>query len=132
MNKKFIVGTVIFMAVTIIAVKVYLIANSPSVFVDDHLERFHLHEDIERELNPNWNIDEQIVNKAFLVQKLAAMDIDRNIRISLLEDLEKRQKNSFLADRLRRAVLALRFNKPVDNYTKDELKTLLLESKRSM
>lgn len=45
---------------------------------------------------------------------------DKDLAIVTLEKLEETQKTTAIGDRLRRAVVALRFNKPVEELKKNE------------
>lgn len=135
MNKKYILVGVVFLAMAVVGIKTFLIANSPVIVPvpggpGSIPETAELYNYIRSDL-PLENGEEEIVKRALAIQELSRFE-DKDIAINVLEDLEKNQKEPFLADRLRRAILALRFNKPLDNYNQKELRKLLFESKRSM
>lgn len=128
MSKKYFIVFVVMLATIVVAVKTFFVVNPPSprsksVEVADPYA--YINAALPTEANA------EIVKRSLDIQNLAR-SLDRDQAIKKLEDLEKEQKNAFLADRLRRAVLALRFNQPLDNHTEAELMKLLLESKRSM
>lgn len=136
MSKKIFLGLVILMVVFVVASKItwLMTQSSPPAAATNN-------EMMEPELKKNYDLiqseipegpqESEIVKRALAIQEMALYH-DKDKAIVALEKLEEKQRIPFLADRLRRAVVALRFNKPVDQLTEDELTKLLLESNRSM
>ena len=75
------------------------------------------------------SIEFETILKAQAIEGITQFS-NRDEAIFMLEKLESKQSNSFLADRMRRAVVGLRFNQPLQKQDEASLKKLLLEKNK--
>ncbi|MBC7458659.1 MAG: hypothetical protein H7235_10290 [Bdellovibrionaceae bacterium] len=76
---------------------------------------------VELEVLKNKITDSSLTDQErFIAIDAITRHADKDLAIVTLEKLEETQKTTAIGDRLRRAVVALRFNKPVEELKKNE------------
>ena len=123
MSQKKLVVIILGVVISIVAVKIGLLSRTNKDAFRDELPVAQITSalPVELEALKNKILDISLTDEErFIAIDAMTEHEDKDLAIVTLEKLEETQKKTPIGDRLRRAVVSLRFNKPIQELKKNE------------